>query len=298
MLVAYYQTVSQFERGESDCECGPYAVALNKYAGQNGPSGAPEDVDVLADQLWANFPHGSGGIDVPTLLAMLDNSGVQYQKIGSLEGNDRVENLTQDTALHWLQQGYPVICTVNETNVIDLDLDGSPYPWLEEDPWRSNPPNHIFTLAGIADDGNVLVADPANVNPFPRRYQLDHLNFITLVAIVPSWTPVPEGDVMIDITNHVVATYFSATPDGKWQCKQTGYVVQLGMLKFYKSYGQNAFCGLTYLGLPKSNEIPIPQYSGVVKQEFERGWLVYDPQHQFDNPPGAGDVYPMHLPDS
>ncbi len=102
----------------------------------------------------------------------------------------------------------------------------------------------------------------------------------------------------IDFSVPVVAQYFTATPDGQWQCKQTGNVIRAGMLNFYRSFGADAFCGLTYLGLPKSNEIPIAQYQGVVKQEFERGWLVYDPQHQFDNPPGAGEVYFIRLPGS
>ncbi|HEY6541596.1 MAG TPA: peptidoglycan recognition family protein [Ktedonobacteraceae bacterium] len=99
----------------------------------------------------------------------------------------------------------------------------------------------------------------------------------------------------IDLSNPVVTQYFTATPDGQWQCKQTGNIIRAGMLNFYRSFGADACCGLTYLGLPKSNEIPIAEYAGVVKQEFERGWLVYDPQHQFDNPLGAGEVYFMHL---
>lgn len=103
---------------------------------------------------------------------------------------------------------------------------------------------------------------------------------------------------MIDLTNPTVASYFSATPDGKWHCKQTGNVLQFGMLNFYQTYGQNAYCGLTYLGLPRSNELPVAGHQGVVKQEFERGWLIYDPQHQVDDPPGAGAVYLMHLPGS
>src|SRR5579864_1824609 len=136
MLVAYYQNVTQFEQGESNCECGPYAVALNKYAGRNSPIGQPEDVDTLADQLWANFPHVPEGIGVATLLNMLDNVGLHYQKIGSVEDNDHVEDLTHAVALKWLQQGYPLICTINESNVIDLDLNGSPYPWLQQEPYR------------------------------------------------------------------------------------------------------------------------------------------------------------------
>jgi hypothetical protein len=297
MLVAQYQTVSQFEAGESDCECGPYAVALNKYAGQNSPTGKPEEVDQLADTLWANFPHAAGGIDVPTLLNMLDNAGVQYQKIGSVEGNDHVENLTHETALHWLGQGYPLICTVNESNVIDLDLGGSPYPWLAQEPYRSNPPNHIFTLAGITADGNVLVADPANAGTFPRRYQLDQLNFITLVVVVPPWKPVGEEmGKIIDLTDPVVARYFTATSNGQWRCMKTGHSVHDGMLKFYRSFGQDAYCGLTYLGLPLSEEEPIAGHAGVVKQQFERAVLVYDPTHEIDQPPGASSVYLMHIP--
>lgn len=105
-----------------------------------------------------------------------------------------------------------------------------------------------------------------------------------------------KADMAINLNNPNVAARFLATPDGKWKCKQNGNILQFGMLKFYRSYGKDAFCGLTYLGLPLSNEVPIEGHQGVVKQEFERGWLVYDPNHTFDDPPGAGDVYLMHLP--
>jgi hypothetical protein len=298
MLVAHYQTISQFEPGESVNECGPFAVALNKYAGKDAPGGSPEDVDVLADRLWNTIPHAAEGINVPTLLNMLDDAGVHYQKIGSVEGHDHVENLTHEIALHWLRQGYPLICTVNESTVIDLDLGGSPYPWLQHEPYHSNPPNHIFTLAGIADDGNVLVADPANAGRFPRRYQLSRLNFITLVAVVLPSMPELPGEVMrtIDLTDPTVARYFSQTPDGQWQCKQNGHIVRKGMLTFYRSFGQNAHCGLTHLGLPLSNEEPVAGHSGVVKQRFERAVLAYDPNHELDQPPGADDVYLLHNP--
>lgn len=107
-----------------------------------------------------------------------------------------------------------------------------------------------------------------------------------------------KEDMTINITDPVVAPYFTAVSDAQWHCKQTGFDVKLGMLNFYRSYGQNAYCGLTYLGLPKSNEIPVQGHPGVVKQEFERAWLVYDPSHTIDNPPGSGDVYPMHLPNA
>ena len=103
-----------------------------------------------------------------------------------------------------------------------------------------------------------------------------------------------KGSIM-DLANPTLAKYFTATSDGQWQSKSTGNVVRAGMLKFYRSYGKEALCGLTYLGLPLSNEIPIAGHPGVVKQEFERGWLVYDPRHECDHPPAAGEVYLMHL---
>jgi hypothetical protein len=298
MLVAHYQTVSQFEPGESVNECGHFAVALNKYAGKDAPGGSPEDVDRLADNLLQQFGGGQG-IGMQQLFDMLHAVGLQYQTVGSRELNVHVDQLTPAVALQWLRQGYPLICTVNESNVIDLDLGKSPYSWLEMEPYRSNPPNHIFTLAGIAGDGNVLVADPANAGAFPRRYKLDRLNFITLVAVIlPSMPVPPQGEVMstIDLTDPTVAQYFTQTSDGQWQCKQTGYIVRKGILAFYRSFGQNAYCGLTYLGLPKSNEEPVAGHSGVVKQRFERAVLAYDPNHQIDHPPGASDVYLLFNP--
>ena len=110
--------------------------------------------------------------------------------------------------------------------------------------------------------------------------------------------PILENDMMntIDLTDHVVEKYFSATSENRWHCTQTGFFVHDGILAFYRSFGQDAYCGLTYLGLPLSNEIPIDKHPGVVKQQFERGWVCYDPNHVIDQPPGAGNVYMMHIP--
>ncbi len=105
-----------------------------------------------------------------------------------------------------------------------------------------------------------------------------------------------EGTPPIDLTDPIVAGYFTQAPDGQWQCKQTGFIVRKGILKFYRSFGQNAYCGLTYLGLPKSNEEPIAGHSGAVKQRFERAVVAYDPTHQVDHPPDAKEAYLMHLP--
>src|SRR6266568_6884684 len=72
-------------------------------------------------------------------------------------------------------------------------------------------------------------------------------------------------------------------------------ILQYGILGFYRKYGNDALCGLTHLGLPVSNEIPIGGVQGAVKQHFERGVLFYDQNHAIDNPPGSGSVYLAHL---
>jgi len=58
------------------------------------------------------------------------------------------------------------------------------------------------------------------------------------------------------------------------------------MVRFYQSCGQNAFCGLTSLGLPRSNETPVAGAPGAAKQQCERDWLVC-----LRHPPGAGQVF-------
>ncbi len=98
---------------------------------------------------------------------------------------------------------------------------------------------------------------------------------------------------MIDLSNPTIAAYFTQAAMG-WNCKQTGKNIHGAILDFYQHYGNAAFCGLTYLGLPLSNEVPLDT-SGAVKQYFERGCLIYDVAHKYDNPPGGGQVYLAHV---
>ena len=90
--------------------------------------------------------------------------------------------------------------------------------------------------------------------------------------------------------------FFSGLGNDVWKCNQTGFVVGHGILNFYRHFGGDGLNGLTYLGLPLSNEIAIAGHAGVVKQAFERAIVVWDPNHQVDSPPGAGKAYLMHLP--
>jgi hypothetical protein len=106
-----------------------------------------------------------------------------------------------------------------------------------------------------------------------------------------------EPSVKIDLNIPAVSSYFSAAANGRWKCKITGMVVGGAILSFYQQFGNAGLCGITYLGLPLSNEIAanISGHPGIVYQRFERGVLAYDPPHVLDSPPGAGDVYCMHI---
>lgn len=105
----------------------------------------------------------------------------------------------------------------------------------------------------------------------------------------------PEEDIMIDLNNPTVASHF--TTDGSaWKCTN-GFSIHGEILEFYKQYGGMALCGLSFLGLPLTLEVPISSRPGVVYQRYERGVLIYDPLHVIDMPPGLeqSHVYPMHI---
>lgn len=100
-----------------------------------------------------------------------------------------------------------------------------------------------------------------------------------------------QENTMIDLSDPIIAPYFSATNDPDvWQCKN-GFIVGHGMLKFYRSFGENVLC---IVGLPQGNEEPVAGHPGIVKQKFERMTGCFDPNHELDNPPNSGNVYAVH----
>lgn len=98
----------------------------------------------------------------------------------------------------------------------------------------------------------------------------------------------------IDLTDGTVASHFEGS-DQIWECRDNNFLVGYGILGFYRKFGGDALCGLSYLGLPCSNEKAVVGHPGVVVQEFERGCVCYDPKHSTDFPPGAGDCYLVHV---
>ncbi len=104
-----------------------------------------------------------------------------------------------------------------------------------------------------------------------------------------------EDNMKIDIHSPLVGNYFTLQPNGWWLSLHTktssGQPIYIRgeMLVFYCANN-----GLTEQGLPVSNEIPLDA-RGNTKQYFERGVTFFDPEHMYDNPPGAGRVYKAHL---
>lgn len=110
---------------------------------------------------------------------------------------------------------------------------------------------------------------------------------------------------MISLDHPDVASWFEEVDDlwnprgVAWRCKQTGFSIMGALLDFYRTFGGTALFGLTYLGLPESEEIyPLldevfPPYK-VTVQKFERAVVTYDPDHVLDQPPGAGALYLLH----
>jgi N-acetyl-anhydromuramyl-L-alanine amidase AmpD len=109
-----------------------------------------------------------------------------------------------------------------------------------------------------------------------------------------------EAQAMLQISD--AAAYFTDLgpdqPGGQdvWRASKSGLVVGHAILAHYRSVGSAPYFGLALYGLPRTNEIAaVKSVAGVTFQVFERGILCYDPAHALDTPPGAGDVYPMHI---
>ena len=176
-------------------------------------------------------------------------------------------------------------------------LFGFSSAFLSHDDWSGNNYNtgvdgHGICLFGY-DDTGAIVGDPNTPEALSGKFV--HYQWANLKAAGGSWPSmvIPEGAMAITIAE--VADYFTEADANTWVCKQNGHKIVLGLLGAYKSWpALGTLNGLTALGLPVGNEqYPKP---GTAVQDFERGRLAYDPQHQLDTPPGfSGDCYLMHV---
>lgn len=169
--------------------------------------------------------------------------------------------------------------------------DGKPVIFTEPDPYVSASLGWSHVCVWMP---NEKISDPlVAMDPFiARSIRRTDQEWLNLVLNNEIW--ILEKAVMsIDLTNGAVVPYFRADTLG-WKCVSTGKNMHGEILAFYQVYGNSALCGLTHLGLPVSNEVPL-NAKGNVRQHFERGVLFFDPGHAYDAPPGAGRVYLAHL---
>jgi hypothetical protein len=105
----------------------------------------------------------------------------------------------------------------------------------------------------------------------------------------------PEEEVItITISDPHVATFFRGISSSVWLCPSTGKHLQGRILTFYITFGNHGYCGLTYMGLPKTDEIN-PNVAGhpeIRVQGFDNCSVAYDPHHVLPGAPAAaGEVY-------
>lgn len=236
----------------------------------------------------------------PSLNSAIDEANAQFNIVGNIRPQDMIildfeENVAQangDWAYTWLVQqesnyggklpGIYASSAYIQTRLQDSRL--AKYPlWLAN--WQFTPDERPPVPAPWQSYKFVQYTDKATNIPGIAG---------TVDANIFLGVDIPSGVPMIDLTNPTVARHFTGGTD-VWQCIDTGFIIGHGILGFYCKFGGDSLCGLTYLGLPQSNEIGVPNRPGIVYQRFERGVLIYDPSHLIDSPPGAGNVYLLHI---
>lgn len=170
---------------------------------------------------------------------------------------------------------------------------GHPVVFTEPDPYVSSALGWSHVCVFYADKpGELTSMDPYIAKSITKSDQ----EWLNLLLFNQIWIVERIEDVVtIDLNTPGIGGYFTLVNGDQWQCKQTGKIIHGAILAEYCRHGNAALCGLTFLGLPLSNEIPLPGVAEARKQHFERGVLIYDPAHKIDHPPGAGIVYAAQL---
>jgi GH25 family lysozyme M1 (1,4-beta-N-acetylmuramidase) len=239
----------------------------------------------------------------PSLNSPSSEANSQFNIVGSIRPQDLLvldfeENVPQATAewaYEWLvvqEANYRKLpCLYASTAYIRerlQDVRLAQYPlWLAD--WQFTPDERPPVPKPWITYECVQYTDRAtNVPGIPGVVDCN----IYLGASIPP--PQEDIPVSIDLTNATVASHFTGDAN-QWTCKDTKFTLHGEILAFYQSFGGNALCGLTHLGLPLSAETPILSKPGSVYQRFERGVLAFDPNKLTDNPPGSGRVYLLHI---
>jgi hypothetical protein len=169
-----------------------------------------------------------------------------------------------------IQRGYPVIFTQQDDYAPPGAID-----WTHVCVWYAEAP------------GTLTAMDPFG----GKRLTYSDAAWTSRLRSPELWT---VEKAMLDVSHPAVAGFFKVLAPDMWQCKHNGYVIGHAILDFYRSFGRTDFFGLSFLGLPLSNEYGVG--NGCVEQKFERALLRYDPSRKKDAPPGVrGPVYLAHI---
>ena len=213
-MIANYLPVSEFQPGHTEFACGAFATASNAWA---EPYNQPARTDAQNLINWAeaeyaktagdNGPTNTNGASIPdmhTYFTDTQQGGVvpnslRFWDTAISNASDQATDINTIKAA--LLRGYPIIATVTEQSVFDLDLGTNPY-------WWGLGGNHILTWVGISSDGNLLAVDNANViqgdgnlqtpktpQPQPRRYDITRIaNQWASIIQLPWLPPIISGD--------------------------------------------------------------------------------------------------------
>lgn len=205
-------TPSQFEPNETQFACGFYAAAQLKFATKPGQQNntSQETIDATADA-WYDWQYGNhdmsqmGGVSIDDMHRLLNAGGHHYQDLSAISTSSRQSSdIAQIQAA--LSQGYPVVATVREGSIHDLDLGGNvPYYWADV----STQATHVVVFTR-AHDNAIFVHDTANIDgdlygqnttrQQPRRYDASQIeiHWASMVQVNglknESWLPaIPAG---------------------------------------------------------------------------------------------------------
>lgn len=254
------------ENAQEDCVPASIGAALLWYEGKSqwDTSINPDMLkDAAYGEAWRN-----DGTAASRYISICQQLGYHLYPVTGIPG------ALVTKAHEYLQAGVPVIFT-------------------EPDPYVSASLGWSHVCVFYAEEPGYLTAlDPYIAKPVRRTDR----EWMELLQFNQIWILEKEDEVLsIDLNVPAVAAHFKQGANANaWVCLQTGKTVHDGMLTFYRTFGRSACCGLTWLGLPKSNEVQLG--GGATRQSFECGVLIYDPNHTIDHRPGDnGPVYLAHL---
>lgn len=290
--VAVFSEADQFLPGKTQLACGFFACAMALSMAPIGQQAkfTSQQITEMAEQWYAKYePNNWSFMSDQQTYDLLQEIKLDYQVTS--EDINIIER--------WVEAGYPVLVSLEETSVFDMELGHNPY--------TSWPPAgyHMILVTGVTGDGNVLCRDSANCTDLhipntlrrgPRKYKASSMKIRRAIAVAPPWYPrpipkeplarLPEPRViskepaMIDLSNPWVKVYFtqvSTNPD-RWTCTN-GKSLFAGML-----HGWRLMNGAPRL--PIGDEVHVPGKKSAVYQRCEGGILLSDPDKELDAPNG------------